>query len=120
MAERKFTAEMIGEALREAGTLVLVFAPLYVIFEGSHASWSTLCLVLFSRHRVPNRWHPSREETPMTQALQLLTVVAVGLVLACYGLFQDRREHRKPQPDPRQQPLFPNSQEHSQRELVSR
>jgi len=38
---------MIGEALREAGTLVLVFAPLYVIFEKSDASWFTLCLVLF-------------------------------------------------------------------------
>jgi hypothetical protein len=28
---------MIGEALREAGTLVIVFAPLYVIFEHSAA-----------------------------------------------------------------------------------
>lgn len=37
---------MIGEALREAGTLVLVFAPLYVIFEGSKARWGTLALVL--------------------------------------------------------------------------
>ncbi len=45
--QHKYTAEMIGEALREAGTLVLVFAPLYVIFEGSQASWITLCLVLF-------------------------------------------------------------------------
>jgi hypothetical protein len=44
---KKFTAEMVGEALREAGTLVLVFAPLYVIFEKSDASWFTLCLVLF-------------------------------------------------------------------------
>ena len=43
----KYTAEMIGEVLREAGTLVLVFAPLYVIFEKSDASWLTLCLVLF-------------------------------------------------------------------------
>jgi hypothetical protein len=47
LAETKYTDEMIGEALREAGTLVLVFAPLYVIFEGSKASWVTLCLVLF-------------------------------------------------------------------------
>jgi hypothetical protein len=37
---------MIGEALREAGTLVIVFAPLYVIFEKSNASWLTLSLVL--------------------------------------------------------------------------
>jgi hypothetical protein len=46
VSDRKYTDEMIGEALREAGTLVLVFAPLYVIFEKSDASWSTLCLVL--------------------------------------------------------------------------
>ena len=46
MSEKKYTDEMIGEALREAGTLVLVFAPLYVIFEKSDASWFTLCLVL--------------------------------------------------------------------------
>ena len=45
--QRKYTAEMVGEALREAGTLVLVFAPLYVIFEKSNATWGTLCLVLF-------------------------------------------------------------------------
>jgi hypothetical protein len=43
---KKYTAEMIGEALREAGTLVLVFAPLYVIFEKSAASWITLLSVL--------------------------------------------------------------------------
>jgi hypothetical protein len=28
LAERKYSDEMIGEALREAGTLVVVFAPL--------------------------------------------------------------------------------------------
>jgi hypothetical protein len=44
--QKKYTAEMIGEALREAGTLVLVFAPLYVIFEKSNASWVTLLSVL--------------------------------------------------------------------------
>jgi hypothetical protein len=38
---------MIAEALREAGTLVIVFAPLYVLFEGSHTSWTILALVLF-------------------------------------------------------------------------
>jgi hypothetical protein len=47
LTEKKYTDEMIGEALREAGTLVLVFAPLYVIFEGSNASWVTLGLALF-------------------------------------------------------------------------
>jgi hypothetical protein len=46
LAEKKYTDEMIGEALREAGTLVLVFAPLYDLFEGSKARWVTLCLVL--------------------------------------------------------------------------
>jgi hypothetical protein len=46
LPEKKFTDEMIGEALREAGTLVIVFAPLYVIFERSNASWFTLVLVL--------------------------------------------------------------------------
>jgi len=45
-ADKKYTAEMTGEALREAGTLVLVFAPLYVIFEKSNASWATLISVL--------------------------------------------------------------------------
>lgn len=37
---------MIGESLREAGTLVIVFAPLYVIFEKTGASWLTLVSVL--------------------------------------------------------------------------
>jgi hypothetical protein len=48
LAEKKYTDEMIGEALREAGTLVLVFAPLYDLFEGSNANWGTLCLVLLA------------------------------------------------------------------------
>ncbi len=47
MSDKKYTDEMVGEALREAGTLVLVFAPLYVIFERSNASWITLVLTLF-------------------------------------------------------------------------
>ena len=46
MSDKKYTDEMIGESLREAGTLVLVFAPLYVIFERSPASWITLGLTL--------------------------------------------------------------------------
>ena len=44
----------------------------------------------------------------MTQVLQLLLVVAVGVGLACYGLFQDRREHsdsrQKSLPFPAQSP----------------
>jgi hypothetical protein len=37
---------MIGDALREAGTLVIVSAPLYVIFEQTGATWNTLVSVL--------------------------------------------------------------------------
>lgn len=46
VTEKKYTAEMIGEALREAGTLVLVFAPLYVIFERSNATWFTVLVLV--------------------------------------------------------------------------
>jgi hypothetical protein len=46
LAEKKYTDEMIGEALREAGTLVVVFAPLYVIFEKSEADWYTVVSAL--------------------------------------------------------------------------
>ena len=46
MAEKKYTDEMVGEALREAGTLVVVFAPLYVIFEKSEADWYTVVSAL--------------------------------------------------------------------------
>jgi hypothetical protein len=42
----------------------------------------------------------------MTQVLQLLTVLAVGFGLACYGLIQDRKEHAA---DPRQANLFPDA-----------
>jgi hypothetical protein len=113
---------MIGEALREAGTLVLVFAPLYVIFERSNANWFTLSIGSVSGSRAFDHRHPSRKETPMTQALQLLTVVAVGIGLAWYGLFQDRREHRHDgQTDPRQPSIpFPSAQHSKDRELVTR
>jgi len=46
LAEKKYTDEMVGEALREAGTLVVVFAPLYVIFEKSEADWYTVVSAL--------------------------------------------------------------------------
>jgi hypothetical protein len=42
LSGKKYSAEMVADALREAGTLVLVFAPLYMLFEGSRASWLTL------------------------------------------------------------------------------
>ncbi len=44
----------------------------------------------------------------MTQALQLLTVVIVGLGLAWYGLIRGRKERQQPRFDPRQQALFPS------------
>jgi hypothetical protein len=37
---------MIGEFFREAGVLILVFAPLYVFFEGSKASVERLGVTL--------------------------------------------------------------------------
>jgi hypothetical protein len=46
LADRKHTDEMVGEALREAGTLVIVFAPLYELFE-PHRVPSILLSVLF-------------------------------------------------------------------------
>jgi hypothetical protein len=46
LAEHKYTAEMIGEALREAGTLVIVFTPLYAIFEQHKPGWSILMVLL--------------------------------------------------------------------------
>jgi hypothetical protein len=33
LAEKKYTLEMVGEMLREAGTLIIVLAPLYQLFE---------------------------------------------------------------------------------------
>lgn len=46
MAERKFTLEMIGESLREAGTLVIVFTPLYELFERDRAAWYIVGLII--------------------------------------------------------------------------
>jgi hypothetical protein len=58
----------------------------------------------------------------MTQALQLLTIVAVGVGLAWYGLRQDRKEHgQKEQKDPRQPSIpFPPVRHREERELVTR
>jgi len=53
----------------------------------------------------------------MTQVLQLLTVVAVGVGLTCYAFIMDRREHHV---DSRQESLpFPPTIEHRD-ELVTR
>lgn len=46
MPEKKFTLEMVGEALREAGTLIVVFAPLYELFESHKPAWSIVLMVL--------------------------------------------------------------------------
>jgi hypothetical protein len=42
----KYSAEMWAEALREAGVLVFVFAPLYKVFEGSEATWKAVIIAL--------------------------------------------------------------------------
>jgi hypothetical protein len=44
LSERKYTLEMIGEALREAGILVIVFTLLYEIVETPHANWIMVVL----------------------------------------------------------------------------
>jgi hypothetical protein len=56
----------------------------------------------------------------MTQALQLLTVVAVGAALALYGHFKGLKERLTEQSDPRQQPLFAKPEHNQHAELVSR
>lgn len=46
MSEKKYTLGMIGEALREAGTLLLVFTPLYEVFEHGRPQWYIFVLIL--------------------------------------------------------------------------
>ena len=46
LAEKKYTIEMVGEMLREAGTLIIVFAPLYQLFEPHPPSWSIVIAIL--------------------------------------------------------------------------
>jgi len=46
LPEKKYTLEMIGEALREAGTLVIVFAPLYWLFEPHRPHWGIVLLLI--------------------------------------------------------------------------
>jgi hypothetical protein len=47
LSEKRKTAEMGGEALREAGILVLVFAPMYELFEPNKQRWDAFLLVFF-------------------------------------------------------------------------
>ncbi|HTC46389.1 MAG TPA: hypothetical protein VK722_03675 [Candidatus Aquilonibacter sp.] len=46
MAEKKFRLEMVGEMLREAGTLIIVFAALYQLFEPHTPQWSIVIAIL--------------------------------------------------------------------------
>ena len=46
MAEKKYTLEMVGEMLREAGTLIIVFAPLYQLFEPHTPRWSIVIAIV--------------------------------------------------------------------------
>jgi hypothetical protein len=46
LAETKYTLEMVGGMLREAGTLIIVFAPLYQLFEPHTPRWSIVIAIL--------------------------------------------------------------------------
>ena len=47
MSEKKFTAEMVGEALRDVGILIFVFGPLYELFEPlKNKAWSVFLGVI--------------------------------------------------------------------------
>jgi uncharacterized membrane protein len=48
LSEKKHSAEMYGEALREIGVLIFVFAPLYQLFEPNRVPWSVFVEVLLS------------------------------------------------------------------------
>ncbi len=46
MSEKKYTLEMVGEMFREAGTLIIVFAPLYQLFEPHTPRWSIVIAIV--------------------------------------------------------------------------
>jgi hypothetical protein len=46
LTDKKYTLEMIGEALRESGVLVLVFVPLYELFEHDRPSWYIVLVLI--------------------------------------------------------------------------
>jgi hypothetical protein len=48
LSEKRSTAEMGAEALREAGTLVIVFSPMYDLFEPARPSWEIFLLLLIA------------------------------------------------------------------------
>jgi hypothetical protein len=47
LSEKLKTAQMGGEALREAGILVVVFAPMYELFEPDKQRWDVFLLIFF-------------------------------------------------------------------------
>ena len=46
LAEKKYTLEMVGEMLREAGTPIIVFTPLYELFEPHPPRWTIVLAIL--------------------------------------------------------------------------
>jgi hypothetical protein len=46
LAEKKYTLEMVGEMLREAATLLIVFTPLYELFEPHPPRWGIVLAIL--------------------------------------------------------------------------
>jgi hypothetical protein len=48
LSDKQNIAEMCGETLREAGTLVIVFAPLYQLFEPTKQRWKTFLAIVIA------------------------------------------------------------------------
>jgi len=48
LSDKRNIAEMGGDALREAGTLIIVFAPLYELFEPARQRWEIFLAVLIT------------------------------------------------------------------------
>jgi hypothetical protein len=46
LSTKKYTLAVVGEALREAGTLIIVFTPLYQLFEPVAPRWFIIMSVL--------------------------------------------------------------------------
>jgi hypothetical protein len=46
LAEKKYTLEMAGELLREAGTLIIVFEPRYQLFEPHTPGWGIVIAIV--------------------------------------------------------------------------
>jgi hypothetical protein len=48
LSDKENIAEMCGETLREAGTLVIVFAPLYQLFEPTKRRWEIFLAIVIA------------------------------------------------------------------------